>query len=103
MTDARDVDVCGSAFFCVGCGGTQLGLGALCSGMLGTLDRTVESLRPSTLLGVCERDRLGERGCRVWFDRMPLADARLLAMEEDKSRGGRRRGFERLGGFRNGV
>jgi hypothetical protein len=39
----------------------------------------------------------------VWFDRMPLADARLLAIEEDKSRGGRRRGVERLGGFRKGV
>jgi hypothetical protein len=62
MADARDVDVCGSAFFCVGCGGTQLGLGALCSGMLGTLDRIVESLLPSMLLDTCEMVKPGERG-----------------------------------------
>lgn len=33
---------------------------------------------------------------------MPLADARLLAMDELKSRGGRRRGCWKLGGFRRG-
>jgi hypothetical protein len=44
----------------------------------------------------------GERGCRVKFARMPRADARLLAMEELRSRGGSRRGWLRLGGLRRG-
>ena len=33
---------------------------------------------------------------------MPLAEARLLAIEELRSRGGSRRGCWRLGGFRRG-
>lgn len=33
---------------------------------------------------------------------MPLAEAKLLAIEELRSRGGRRRGCCKLGGFRRG-
>lgn len=43
---------------------------------------------------------LGDRGWRVWCVRIPRAEARLVAIEELKSRGGRRRG--RLGNVRRG-
>ena len=45
---------------------------------------------------------LGDRGWREWFVRIPRADARLVAIEELRSRGGRRRGCWRLGSARKG-
>lgn len=64
--------------------GPELGMGAV----LSCVRRRAE-MAPGALVVV----RPGERGCAV---RMPRAEARLLAIEEESSRGGMRRGGCRL-------
>lgn len=84
---ARDGTASGRAIWSWVTGGSQLGpeLGVV------SWERRRAEMAPGALVVV----RPGERGCAV---RMPRAEARLLAIEEESSRGGMR-----LGGWREVV
>ena len=56
----------------------------------------------SRLPGACCVDTDGERGRRLLLARIPRADARLLAIEELRSRWGSLRGEFKVGRFRSG-